>query len=187
MLEQVKKGLGAVSKLPFQEHLVCPVNQENMTSPCLSVCVWCHLYVFICACLRICICVIVCIDFVVFVILYVFESACVSCDHLHLCMYICTHPGFQDSFKALLNYELFSLYGKIVSKKGQLFILRMLQTRLKFSLILQDSSFDQCLLFLPNPSSLCSPHYRPINLRDEMLRQGVRLCSENWLTQKMAD
>ena len=103
MLEQVKKGPGAVSKLPFQEHLVCPVSQENVTSLCLSVCVWCHLYVVMCARLRICICVIVCIDFVVFVILYVFESACVSCDHLHLHMYIWSFPGGSEDKASACN------------------------------------------------------------------------------------
>ena len=40
---------------------------------------------------------------------------------------------------------------------------------------------------LLSPSSLCSPHDRPMNLRDKVLRQGIWLFSESWLTQKMAD
>ena len=39
---------------------------------------------------------------------------------------------------------------------------------------------------LPSPSSLCSPHGRPMNQR-QGLRQGVCLYSESWLTEKMAD
>ena len=41
-------------------------------------------------------------------------------------------------------------------------------------------------LLLLSPSSLCSPHDRPMNLRDEVLRQGIRLYSERLLTEKMA-
>ena len=40
---------------------------------------------------------------------------------------------------------------------------------------------------LLSPSSLCSPHDRPMNLRDKVLRQGIWLYSESWLTQKVAD
>ena len=44
--------------------------------------------------------------------------------------------------------------------------------------------FSVILLVL---SSLCSLHNRPINLRDKMLRQGVRLYLESQQTKKMAD
>ena len=40
---------------------------------------------------------------------------------------------------------------------------------------------------LLSPNSLCSPHERPVNPRDEVLRQGVRLYLESWLTDKMTD
>ena len=38
-----------------------------------------------------------------------------------------------------------------------------------------------------SPSSLCSPYDRPVNPRDEVLRQAIRLCSENRLIEKMVD
>ena len=37
-----------------------------------------------------------------------------------------------------------------------------------------------------SPSSLCSPYDRPVNPRDEVLRQGKRLYLESQLTEKMA-
>ena len=43
------------------------------------------------------------------------------------------------------------------------------------------------VLVLLSPSSPFSPHDRPVNPRDEVLRQGIQLYSESWLTEKMAD
>ena len=40
---------------------------------------------------------------------------------------------------------------------------------------------------LLSASSLYSLYNRPINLGDEVLRQGIWLYSERWLTEKMAD
>ena len=40
---------------------------------------------------------------------------------------------------------------------------------------------------LLSPGSLCSLHDRPMNLRDKVLKQGIWLYSESWLTQKMAN
>ena len=31
---------------------------------------------------------------------------------------------------------------------------------------------------LPSPTSLCLPHFRPINLRDEVLKKGIWLYTE---------
>ena len=39
---------------------------------------------------------------------------------------------------------------------------------------------------LLTPSSLCLPYDRPMNPRDEVLRQGKRLYLESQLTEKMA-
>ena len=36
-------------------------------------------------------------------------------------------------------------------------------------------------------SSPCSPQERPVNLREEVLRQGIQLHLESQLTEKMAD
>ena len=36
-------------------------------------------------------------------------------------------------------------------------------------------------------SSLCLPQERPVNLREEVLRQGIQLHLESQLTEKMAD
>ena len=43
------------------------------------------------------------------------------------------------------------------------------------------------VLVVLSPSSLCSPQERPINARDEVLRGGIWVYSESWLTEKMVD
>ena len=40
---------------------------------------------------------------------------------------------------------------------------------------------------LLSPSSLCLPHERPVNLREEVLKQGIGLYSESQLIVKMVD
>ena len=42
-------------------------------------------------------------------------------------------------------------------------------------------------LLLPNSSLLCLLQYRPMNLRDEVLRKGIKLYLEVWLVEKMTD
>ena len=43
------------------------------------------------------------------------------------------------------------------------------------------------LTLIPTPGSLCSLRDRPMNQRDEVLRQGIQFYSESQLTKKMAD
>ena len=43
------------------------------------------------------------------------------------------------------------------------------------------------IILLPSPNLSCLLHDRPINLRNELLRQGIELYSESQLTKKMTD
>lgn len=100
--------------------------------------------------------------------LYMFESAYVSCEHLSFYMYVCMYiSGFWDSFKALVIYglTLFCRVSKLAGNKGCFIILRKLQTRLEFALILQDNSFDSCLLLIPTPTTHVALWPLPLSLR----------------------
>ena len=49
--------------------------------------------------------------------------------------------------------------------------------------ILPEVSVEDLDFLLPDPSSLCSPHGRPMDLRDEVLRQGIQLYLESLQTE----